>query len=133
MVAWREETSSDLRNAKVKILKVLPAVSGELTSGQVNDVWGAYLLVEKSVFFIRVEIDEESPGRFISSKMYSVPDERQALRFALKNLEAGSEEFALGDFTRSLKALRESRNYLRVLIKTAWRRKARKGRGSVES
>ena len=127
MQSWREETSEDLREARRKIEGVIPGVSGPLTEAQADEVWLAYVLVEKSVFFIKVELDDENPGRFIKARSYSVPDERQALQFALRRLESGAEEFRLGDLVQSLKMLREARNYLRVLVKTAWKH-ARSGR-----
>ncbi len=113
---WREETSSDLAEARSIISGLLPKVSGDLTEDQVTSAWTAYVLVEKSVFFIKVELDDENPGRFINVKPYVVPDERQALGFAMKKVASASEEFALGDLKRALKELREGRNYLRVLL-----------------
>jgi len=88
----------------------------------------AYLLVEKSVAFIKFDLDEENPGRFIRLKAYAVPDERQALQFALKNLRKGTSDFALGDFVQALKNLRECRNYLRALLREKRLARARKAR-----
>lgn len=82
-----------------------------------RSVWRSYLSIEKSVVFIKVELHEENPGRFVNTKAYMVPDERQALSFALRFLKDGIEEFGLGDLLASLKALRESRNYLRMLLR----------------
>lgn len=89
-------------------------------------IWRAYLDIEKSVAFIRVEIDEENPGRFVKLKHYSVPDERQALQFALRNLRKGLESFRLGDYLRSLSELREARNYLRALLRAKRRSRTKK-------
>ena len=63
----------------------------------------------------------------IKLKAYEVPDERQALQFALKSLKKGSDDFALGDFRQSLKNLRESRNYLRALLR---RKRLARARGA---
>jgi hypothetical protein len=126
--AWRGETAADLAEAKRLIAPLLGSVSGELDSAQVRSVWLAYIRVEKSVAFIRLETDEENPGRFIKMKPYEVPDERQALGFALRYLNKGEEEFRLGDFKESLKALRESRNYLRVMLRRDKLRKRRETR-----
>jgi hypothetical protein len=127
---WRQETAADLADAVEKIDSVLKSLSGEPTEEQIKSVWLAYLKVEKSVAFIKFELDEENPGRFIKLKAYSVPDERQALKFALKNLEKGSDDFVLGDFRQALKELRESRNYLRALLREKRLRRARKARKS---
>lgn len=114
---WRQETAADLKDAERRIEELIPGVRGEPDTEQLRSIWRAYVDVEKSIAFIRVDMDEENPGRFISQKQYSVPDERQALQFSLKNLKKGSQSFTLGDFRQALKELRESRNYLRVLLK----------------
>ena len=88
----------------------------------------AYLEVEKSVAFNKFDLDEENPGRFIRLRNYAVPDERQALQFALKNLRKGAESFSLGDFRQALKELRESRNYLRALLREKRLKRARRAR-----
>ncbi|MDA4125379.1 MAG: hypothetical protein OK438_08060 [Thaumarchaeota archaeon] len=129
MEDWRQETADDLRDAELRIEGVIPGIRGEPDTGQLRSVWRAYLDVEKSIAFIRVDLDEENPGRFISQKQYSVPDERQALQFSLKSLRKGSQSFALGDFRQALKELRESRNYLRVLLKEKRRLKTRTAKG----
>jgi hypothetical protein len=131
MSGWREETRSDLMDAENRIASLLSEISGEPTEEQVQSIWRAYTCVEKSVVFIRVEIDEESPGRFVKAKQYSVPDERQALQFALRNLKKGSASFEVGDFRRSLIELREARNYLRVILMTKRRVKTRRAKGSL--
>jgi hypothetical protein len=125
---WRRETTADLADAVARTESALKSVSGEPSEGQVLAIWTAYLKVEKSIAFIKFEIDEENPGRFIKLKAYSVPDERQALQFALKNLRKGSDDFALGDFRQALKNLRESRNYLRALLREERLKRARKAR-----
>ncbi len=130
MSGWRDETSGDLKDAEARIGGLIAEVSGEPTEDQLRSVWRAYMEVEKSIVFIRVEIDEENPGRFVSLKQYAVPDERQALQFALKNLARGSKSFALGDFKQSLKELRESRNYLRAILKDKRRLKTKSARTS---
>ena len=122
---WREETATDLRHSLKTVEELLPTISGELSDQQVRSVWYAYLFVEKSIAFIRVEIDEENPGKFVNTKLYSVPDERQALVFTLRKLTSGSEEFALGDFRRALTELRGARNYLRMLLRG--KRKLKRG------
>lgn len=115
---WRSETRGDLSRAESAISGLVSAISGEPTELQVRAIWEAYVFVEKSILFIRVEIDEENPGRFIEARKYRVPDERQALHFALSNLRKGAASFELGDYLRSLSELREARNYLRVLLKS---------------
>ncbi len=130
MSDWRAETTADLADAVGRIEDLLRTVAGEPSAEQVRSVWMAYLKVEKSVAFIKFELDEENPGRFIKLKDYSVPDERQALQFALRNLKKGAEDFGLGDFRQSLRELRESRNYLRVLLREKRLMRARKARGA---
>ncbi len=128
MSAWRAETSSDLAEAGRMIETTLGSLVGEPSAEEARSIWGAYVRVEKSIAFIRFEIDEENPGRFIRLKAYAVPDERQALQFALRNLRKGESDFILGDFTQTLKDLRESRNYLRALLRELRLRRARKAR-----
>jgi hypothetical protein len=127
---WREETALDLADAQRRIQSVLGSLSGEPTDEQVRSVWSAYSEVEKSIAFIKFDLDEENPGRFIRLNNYAVPDERQALQFSLKNLRKGADDFALGDFRQSLKELRESRNYLRALLREKRLRRARKARSA---
>ena len=133
MSAWREETRRDLADCEKKLVDLIASISGEPTEEQNRSLWRAYLGVEKSIIFIRVEIDEENPGRFLSLKKYAVPDERQALQFALRNLRKGSESFALGDFKEALRGLRESRNYLRAILREKRTAKTRAARGSRKS
>ena len=128
MSAWRDETASDLDDARKRIESAIGSVSGEPSEEQLGSIWRAYVDVEKSIAFIRVEISEENPGRFLKAKSFSVPDERQALQFALKNLKKGADSFALGDFIRALAELRDSRNYLRVLLREKRLRKTRNAR-----
>jgi hypothetical protein len=127
---WRDETRTDLKDAEDRIVALIAEISGEPTKEQVHSIWLSYLDVEKSVVFIKVEIDEENPGRFVNLKQYSVPDERQALQFALRNLRKGSESFAMGDYKRSLHELREARNYLRLTLRTKRRVKTKEAKAS---
>lgn len=128
MSEWRGETAGDLSSAERRIESVLVGVAGEPSQAQVRAIWLAYVEVEKSIAFIKFDLDEENPGRVIKLRNYSVPDERQALQFALRYLKKGSEEFSLGDFHRALKELRESRNYLRALLREKRLERARKAR-----
>ena len=130
MSEWREETASDLADAGRRIEGVLGSVAGEPSDEQMRSVWAAYAKVEKSIAFIRFDTDEENPGRFIKLRNYAVPDERQALQFALKSLKKGTENFSLGDFAQALKDLRESRNYLRALLREKRLKRARKARSA---
>lgn len=125
---WRTETGSDLADARALVESALESISGEPSGAQLRSIWLAYVKVEKSVAFIKFELDEENPGRFIKLKAYDVPDERQALQFAMKALKRGSDDFALGDFTLALRNLRESRNYLRALLRRKRLARAREAR-----
>jgi hypothetical protein len=115
--AWRAETAGDLAEARKLVESLLSSVSGEPSREQLRSVWRAYADVEKSIAFIKFELDEENPGRLIQIRRYSVPDERQALAFALRHLKRGEESFLLGAFKEALVSLRESRNYLRALLR----------------
>jgi hypothetical protein len=125
---WRSETGADLEDARRRIESAIQEIRGEPTEAQLKSVWMAYLEVEKSVAFIKFDLDEENPGRFIRLRNYAVPDERQALQFALKNLRKGADNFSLGDFRQALKDLRESRNYLRALLREKRLKRARNAR-----
>ena len=127
---WRDETRADLKNAADRILALIAGISGEPTEDQVRSIWRAYLDLEKSILFIKVETDEENPGRFVQVKRYSVPDERQALQFSLENLRKGSESFALGDYSRALRELREARNYMRMILKAKRKTRTREAKSS---
>ena len=117
MSSWREETRSDLGEAAEILGALATSISGDPTRQQVRLVWSAYVKVEKSIAFIRFDFDEENPGRFIKLNAYSTPDERQSIGFALNYLRKGKQSFELGDFSLALKDLRESRNYLRALLR----------------
>jgi hypothetical protein len=127
---WKEETAADLDEAESRLDEVASTLSGDPTAGQMRSIWLAYLKVEKSVAFVKVDLDEENPGRFVDTRAYRVPDERQALLFALRNLRRGSQRFQSGDLKGALADLRESRNYLRVLLKEKQRIRARRARGA---
>ncbi|MDG7007972.1 MAG: hypothetical protein JRN06_06980 [Nitrososphaerota archaeon] len=128
MSEWRRETGADLDDAGRRIESALKGIEGEPTEAQMKSIWMAYLEVEKSVAFIKFDLEEENPGRFIRLRSYAVPDERQALQFALKNLKKGADNFSLGDFRQALKDLRESRNYLRALLREKRLKRARRAR-----
>ena len=117
MSSWKAETAADLVEANRRITEVVNLIRGEPSDLQLDSIWRAYLLLEKSVAFVKVELDAESPGRIVKTGAYTIPDERQALQFALRNLIKGSESFHLGNYAQSLKELREARNYLRVLLR----------------
>jgi hypothetical protein len=127
---WRAETAADLEDASKRIASAIGAVVGEPSDQQLLSIWRAYVDIEKSIAFIKFDLDEENPGRFIKLRTYSVPDERQALQFALRNLEKGASSFSLGDFVQALKELRESRNYLRALLREKRLRRARRARSA---
>ena len=128
MSEWRGETGADLADAAALIESAIRAMGGEPSPEQLRSIWLAYLKVEKSVAFIKIELDSEDPGRFIKLRDYAVPDERQALQFALRNLRKGTDGFTLGDFRQALKDLRESRNYLRALLRQKRLKRARDAR-----
>lgn len=114
---WRRETHADLSAAMELLRSASAGVAGEPTREQMRSIWLAYMKVEKSIAFIRFEFDEENPGRFVKLRQYAVPDERQALQFAQKSLRKGMDGFVLGDFVQALRDLRESRNFLRALLR----------------
>jgi hypothetical protein len=120
---WHQETEGDLERAESQLDSLAAAVSGSLSREQVHTLWLSYLLVEKSVAFIKIELEEENPGRFIRQKPYDVPDERQAITFAQRHLRIGIQGFRAGDLGGSLRELRESRNYLRVLLRKVRRQR----------
>ena len=128
MTEWRSETRADLDDAARRIQSALEGIRGEPTEAQLDSVWMAYVEVEKSVAFIKFDLGEENPGKFVRLRSYAIPDERQALQFALKNLRKGADSFSLGDFSQALKDLRESRNYLRALIREKRLKRARNAR-----
>ena len=113
---WRSETAADLKDAESRLVALESSLSGDPTEEQLSSIWRAFVDVEKSIAFIRVELDSENPGLFVNKKVYRVPDERQAVVFALGNLRRGAQSFVSGNLEISLRQLRESRNYLRVLI-----------------
>ena len=117
MSEWRAETSRDLDDAAKRLGRLAQEVSGDPTKEQLSSIWRAYLNVEKSIAFIRFDMDEENPGRTINLRRYLVPDERQALNFSLRSLNRGADAFNNGDFLLALSHLRESRNYLRALLR----------------
>jgi hypothetical protein len=127
---WRTETAVDLADAAKRIEAAVKTMTGEPSNEQIHSIWRAYVEVEKSIAFIRFDLDEENPGRFIRLKSYSVPDERQAMQFALRNLNKGAYSFSLGDFVQALKELRESRNYLRAFLRDKRLRRIRRARPS---
>ena len=120
---WHEETRQDLARAAAQLKLLSASISGSLNRDQVHSLWLSYLYVEKSVAFIKIELDEENPGRFIKAKPYEIPDERQAIGLAQRHLGIAIQGFAAGDLGGTLRELRESRNYLRVLLKRVKRQR----------
>ena len=58
---WRDETAADIADAQKRIEALLGSMAGEPSSEQVGSVWMAYVKVEKSVAFIKFDLDEENP------------------------------------------------------------------------
>jgi hypothetical protein len=124
---WLSETIMELEAASDSLKAAAVGVSGSLTEAQMRLVWAAYVKVEKAVAFVKLEALSETPGRFVDPKPYAVPDERQALGFALRWVADALASLSEGSFSRALKELRESRNYLRVLLKrSGWGRPPRR-------
>lgn len=130
MSEWRKETAADLAEAEARVEEALKSLSGEPSKDELRSVWLAYIKVEKSVAFIKFDLEEENPGRFVKLRPFEVPDERQAVQFALRGLKKGREDFAVGDFRQALKNLRESRNYLRALLRQKRLARARRARST---
>jgi hypothetical protein len=128
MTDWRAETSGDLRSALAMLESLRASISGEPTPDQLTSIWKIYLNVEKSVAFVKIELGEENPNKFVNMRPYKVPDERQALQFAGDYLKKGELNFAAGNLSLCLKELRESRNYLRVLLREKQLAKGRRAR-----
>lgn len=103
---------------------------GEPTPAQMDAIWNAYVAVETAVVTVKLDSAEESPGRFVNAKPYVVPDERQALRFAASALASAQSALRSGDERAALKHLRESRNYLRMLLR---RKRLAAGRSAKSS
>ncbi len=125
MEDWVAETRRELQDAASRLDMLSSEISGEPDREQARSIWLSYLYVEKAVAFIKLEVGEENPGRFVNKKAYAVPDERQAVAFAAGHLKRGMTRFADGDFVESLKQLREARNYLRMLLRQLRLRKRR--------
>jgi len=114
---WRQEVEAELDSALRRLTALAPEVKGNLTAEQAREVWGCYLLVEKGVAFIKLELDDGGAGRFVEKKSYSVPDDRQAISLAATALRAGAAEFAAGRMPSGLRSIRDARNHLRMLLR----------------
>ncbi|MDV3277325.1 MAG: hypothetical protein LYZ69_02520 [Nitrososphaerales archaeon] len=119
-----------MKKAEATLSSLQSSLTGEPGEQELRSIWRSYVMVEKSVAFIRVELNEENPGRFIKPKVYAVPDERQAIGFALRFLKTAIESFDAGRLAESLRDLRESRNYLRVMLRQKRLLRARKARAA---
>jgi hypothetical protein len=108
---------SDLRDALGVLERLVPNMSGAIGEEDLQALWRCYLSVEKSILFIKLELDDEGVGRFVNKKAYSVPDDRQAVAFAAASLRTGLASLGRGDLPGSLKPLRESRSYMRMLLR----------------
>ena len=94
---WQREATAELVSALARLDSLAKQVEGTPSQTQVKSIWNCYLAVEKNVAFIRLELDEENPGRFVNAKAYVVPDERQALAFASNSLRRGIALLQAGD------------------------------------
>jgi hypothetical protein len=129
---WRSRTEGELADAAASLLALEEEVVGPLTDSQMNRLWRCYLSVEKSVVFVKLELgDDRELGHLVNKKAYVVPDERQALSFAAESLNTGLGFLRTGELEEALKRLRESRNYLRMLLRRT--RLARRGGKSTKA
>lgn len=131
MDQWLRETVTGLEEARDTLASLSEEVAGEPDEGQIARVWESYLRVEKAVAFVKIELASESPGRTVRLKSYSVPDERQSIAFASRNLSRAIEELHLGNLGLALPPLREARNYLRALLRDKRMLRIRKARSSA--
>jgi hypothetical protein len=114
---WRGRTIGELEEALRSLESLAGSIGGEPTRAQLDDLWRAYVAVEEAVVVVKLSLGEESPGRFVNTKPYAVPDERQAVRFAARALSSATSGLRAEDDGAALKALRDSRNYLRMLLR----------------
>jgi hypothetical protein len=117
-----DEIEAVLASAAQTLNVLARSVAGAPDETQLRGIWKCYVAIEKSIALIKLELEEqdvsaEQPGRFVDKKAYVVPDERQALNFASESLRLGLAILRTGEIQRGLKELRESRNYLRMLIR----------------
>jgi hypothetical protein len=117
MGGWLEGAEAELDGARVLLESLAEEVQARPTEAQLRGIWTCYLSVEKIVAFVKLELEEESPGRFVDKKAYTVPDEGQALTIAARSLGVGTAALKAGNLHDGLNALRESRNYLRMLLR----------------
>lgn len=117
MSGWLVEAEAELDGAQLRLNSLAAEVRAKPSEVQARGIWRCYLSIEKIVAFVKLELDEESPGRFVDKKTYAVPDEGQALAFAARSLGVGTAALKAGNLHEGLKALRESRNYLRMLLR----------------
>jgi hypothetical protein len=116
-LSWLETTLGELAKALASLESVRDQTRSRLTEPQVHEVWEDYVYIEKAVAFVKIELGVENPNRFINAKPYLVPDERQAMSFASRELASALQLLRQRDLSAGLKRLRESRNYLRFLLR----------------
>lgn len=113
---------NELRDAHVKLDSLRSKIKdAEISISLEHDLWLVYLLVEKSIAILKFSFSIEDPGKFINLKM--VEDERKLINIAYASLSNGIELIESGSTEKAIESLRNSRNYLRLLIKRLRKRR----------
>ena len=122
------KTLLELNDAIAGITSVLnPPGDGMSAVDKEQEIWRAYLMLEKNVALMRLELGVENPGEFIKDESKSREPSRY-LRDALSALAGGIRLLDGGESARGWRELRLARNDLRFYLREVRRLRLRTAR-----
>lgn len=118
----------ELTDARSAISSVLNPGGTPLPEAEKEqEIWRAYLNLEKNVALLKLELAVEKPGEFIKDNLRPV-DTAQYLKDALSDLDASIVLLNADDFAGAWSRLRLARNNLRFYLRQTRRSRLKAAR-----
>jgi hypothetical protein len=112
----KAKTIQELGDASSAITSVLNPSAATSDAEKEQKIWEAYLILEKNVALLKLELAVERPGEFVKDELKSANTE-QYLEDALSGLGAGITFLEAGNSGDAWGKLRTARNDLRFYLR----------------
>jgi hypothetical protein len=122
--------AKELEEAKQILAALAPESRG--ASESEDPVWRAYVKVETCVVMLKMDIGEDSPGKFVPIPR-KPPGPSELVEAAISSIEAGLGQLQQGQDTEALSSLRSGRNNLRIYLREKQLARTRRKRAGTKS